>query len=72
VAFLRVLFSKIGILILGYILIGIAVGPPAGSQGHLPAASGANGNAAAAWIQFIIWIMFWPLGIIFHHPTFTL
>jgi hypothetical protein len=74
VGFLRVLFSKTGILILGYILVGIAVGPPPGQQGKLPSAAlaTATGSTAGAWIQFIIWVLFWPLGLIFHHPTFTL
>ena len=70
--FLRILFSKIGMLILGYILVGIAVGPPPGSQGKLPAVAAATGASVGAWIQFVIWVLFWPLGLIFHHPTFTL
>jgi len=72
VAFLRVLFSRLGILILAYILVGIAVGPPPGSQGKLPAATAATGASVGEWIQFVVWVMFWPLGVVFHHPTFTL
>jgi hypothetical protein len=72
VAFIRVLFSKIGILILAYILVGIAFGPPHGSQGKLPSASSATVASVGDWIQFIIWVMFWPLGLLLHHPTFTL
>jgi hypothetical protein len=72
VGFLRVLFSKIGILILAYILIGIAVGPPPASQGKLPAVTEATGASIGTWIQFVIWVLFWPIGVVFHHPTFSL
>ncbi len=72
-AFLRILFSKTGMIILTYILVGIAVGPPPGSQGRLPAiTAAATGASLGAWIQFVIWVLFWPLGLVFHHPTFTL
>jgi hypothetical protein len=71
VTFIRVLFSRIGMLILAYILIGIAIGPPPGSAGALPATS-ATGASVGAWFQFVIWVLFWPLGLIFHHPAFTL
>ncbi len=67
-AFLRILFSKTGMIILTYILVGIA-----GSQGRLPAiTAAATGASLGAWIQFVIWVLFWPLGLVFHHPTFTL
>jgi hypothetical protein len=74
VGFLKVLFSKIGMLILAYILIGIAVGPPPGQAGKLPSAAlaSATGSTIGAWIQFVIWVLAWPLGLVFHHPTFTL
>lgn len=71
-AFLRVLFSRIGLLIMIYFIIGVAVGPPPGAQGKLPTAAVETSSAVVAWIQFFIWILLWPLGVIFHHPAFTL
>ena len=59
-------------LILIYCIIGIAVGPPPGSQGKLPAVTAATSTSIGAWIQFVVWILFWPLGVVFHHPTFSL
>lgn len=70
-SFLGTLFSKTGFWILLYILIGIAVGPPSGSQGKLPLTA-ATGASLHGWIQFLIWILFWPLGLLFHHLAFTL
>jgi hypothetical protein len=67
----KVLFSKTGLVIVIYVLIGVAVGPPSASQGKLPPLA-ATGTAVYQWIQFIIWIFLWPIGLIFHHPTFIL
>jgi len=72
VAFLKVLFSRIGLLIMIYFIIGVAVGPPPCSQGKLPTTAVETSSAVVAWIQFFIWVLLWPLGVIFHHAAFTL
>jgi hypothetical protein len=65
VAFVRALFSKTGIFIVIYILIGVFVNtaPP-----HVPAAR-ANLVALHSWVQYFISILFWPLS--FWTPSFT-
>ncbi len=45
--FLSTLFSKIGILLLAYFAIGIAVGPPGGLAGHLPSTTVTTGCLSA-------------------------
>jgi hypothetical protein len=64
-AFLRTLFSRTGILIGIYILVGVFINtaPP-----HIPhAPSGAGG--LHSWFQYAVSVLLWPLS--FWHPTFT-
>ena len=63
--FLQTLFSKMGLLIVVYILIGVFVNtaPP-----HLPTAT-FSVAALHSWVQYAISILFWPLSL--WHPTFT-
>jgi hypothetical protein len=72
VAFLKTLFSRTGLLIMIYFIIGVAVGPPPGAQGRLPTTVVETSSAIVAWLQFFIWVLLWPLGLIFHHAAFTL
>jgi hypothetical protein len=64
--FFGVLFSKLGLLIVIYILIGFAV---AGST--FPSHTAVDGSTAHAWIQFVITLFLWPLKLAFPHTTFT-
>lgn len=66
------MFSRTGMLIVAYVLIGIAVGPPPGQQGNLPAFSEVTSASILAWAQFLIWVIAWPAGVIWHHASFTL
>lgn len=63
--FLKALFSKTGLFIVIYILIGVFVNtaPP-----HIPAAA-FTVTALHSWAQYAISILFWPLSL--WHPTFT-
>ena len=63
--FLKSLFSKTGLIIVIYVLIGVFVNtaPP-----HLPSAT-ASLSTLHSWVQYFISILFWPLS--FWHPTFT-
>jgi hypothetical protein len=63
--FVKTLFSKTGVLIMIYLVIGIFVNtaPP-----HVPS-FGANLNALHSWVQYFISIIFWPLS--FWTPSFT-
>ena len=63
--FVRALFSKTGIVIVIYILIGIIVNtaPP-----HVPT-TGASLASLHGWVQYFISILFWPLS--FWTPSFT-
>jgi hypothetical protein len=65
VDFLKSLFSKTGLIIVIYVLIGVFVNtaPP-----HLPSAT-ASLSTLHSWVQYFISILFWPLS--FWHPTFT-
>jgi len=64
--FLNTLFSRRGLLIAIYVLIGVFLNTAAP---HLP---GSLNSAASlhSWGQYIISVLFWPLGL--WHPTFTL
>ena len=63
--FVRTLFSKTGLFIAIYILIGVFVNtaPP-----HVPTA-GPNLASLHSWAQYFISILFWPLS--FWTPSFT-
>ena len=63
--YIKALFSKIGLFIVVYVLIGVFVNtaPP-----HLPAAA-FSVAALHSWVQYAISILFWPLSL--WHPTFT-
>ena len=63
--FLKTLFSARGLLIAVYILIGVFVNT---ASPHLPATAG-NLTSLHSWAQYIVSVLFWPLG--FWHPTFT-
>jgi succinate dehydrogenase hydrophobic anchor subunit len=65
VGFLKVLFSKTGLLIVVYVVIGFVV---AGST--FPPHSAVDGATAHAWIQFFITLFLWPLRLAFPHTTF--
>lgn len=62
--FLRTLFSKTGMLIAVYLLLGVFINtaPP-----HLP--QGTSFSDVHSWAQYIISVLFWPLS--FWTPHFT-
>ena len=64
--FLNTLFSKIGLLIVIYILIGVFYNT---ASPHIPVTAGSLASLHS-WIQYFISVLFWPLS--FWHPTFTL
>lgn len=64
--FLNTLFSRRGLLIALYILIGVFLNTAAP---HLPA-SPSSASSLHSWGQYVISVLFWPLGL--WHPTFTL
>jgi hypothetical protein len=64
--FLNTLFSRRGLLIAIYILIGVFLNTAAP---HLPT-NPSNASSLHSWGQYLISILFWPLGL--WHPTFTL
>lgn len=63
--FFNTLFSKIGLLIVIYILIGIFLNT---ASPHLPTTAG-NLASLHSWAQYFISVLFWPLS--FWTPTFT-
>ncbi len=63
--FMKSLFSKTGLLIVLYALIGIFVNT---ASPHLPPTTPSM-STVHSWIQYFISIFFWPLS--FWHPTFT-
>jgi hypothetical protein len=65
VNFLKALFSRTGILIAIYILIGVFLNTAAP---HVPATPNSF-NALHSWGQYILSVLFWPLSL--WHPTFT-
>jgi len=64
-AYIRILFTKAGLFIAIYILIGVFynTAPP-----HLPTAAFSL-VALHSWIQYFIAILLWPLS--FWHPIFS-
>ena len=65
VAFLRALFSKTGLLIAIYIIIGVFANTAAP---HLPT-SASNVSLFHSWVQYFVSVILWPLS--FWKPTFT-
>jgi hypothetical protein len=65
VAFLRALFSKTGLLIAIYIIIGVFTNT---ASPHLPT-SATNVSLFHSWMQYFVSVMLWPLS--FWKPTFT-
>lgn len=63
--FFKALFSKTGLFIIIYVLIGVFVNT---ASPHLPAAA-FTVVALHSWAQYAISILFWPLSL--WHPTFT-
>lgn len=63
--FIKALFSKKGVLIAVYILVGVFLNTAAP---HLPTIS--NVSSIHSWVQYVISVFFWPLSL--WHPTFTL
>jgi hypothetical protein len=66
VAFLNTLFSRRGLAIALYILIGVFLNTAAP---HLPT-SPSTASSLHSWGQYVISVLFWPLGL--WHPIFTL
>ncbi len=65
VAYIRILFTPVGLFIALYIVVGIFynTAPP-----HLPAVA-FSVTALHSWIQYLISIFLWPLS--FWHPLFS-
>lgn len=63
--FLRVLFSRTGLLIMLYLIVGVFVNtaPP-----HIPGTS-TDVSVLHSWAQYFVSVMLWPLS--FWKPTFT-
>ena len=64
--FLKTLFSRRGLLIAIYILIGVVLNTAAP---HVPATPD-SASLLHSWCQYIISVLFWPLSL--WHPTFIL
>ena len=64
-AYIRVLFTPLGLFVAAYILIGVFFNtvPP-----HLPAVAFSL-TALHSWIQYVISVFLWPLSL--WHPTFS-
>jgi hypothetical protein len=64
-AYIRILFTHVGLIIAIYILIGVFynTAPP-----HLPTVAFSLA-ALHSWIQYFISVLLWPLS--FWHPTFS-
>ena len=65
-AFLKTLFSRMGLLIALYILIGVFANT---ASPHLPTTPGSV-SSLHSWAQYVISVLFWPLSL--WTPTFTL
>ena len=65
VGFVKTLFSRTGLLIMIYIVVGVFVNTAAP---HVPS-FGANLTSLHSWVQYFISIIFWPLS--FWTPSFT-
>lgn len=62
--YVRTLFSKTGVVIAAYVLIGVFVNTTAP---HLP--TGQDLSSLHSWAQYLISVFFWPLSL--WHPVFT-
>jgi hypothetical protein len=64
-AYIVILFSRFGLFIAIYILIGVFynTAPP-----HIPLTAGSSASLHS-WVQYFISVFFWPFS--FWHPTFT-
>jgi hypothetical protein len=65
VDYVKALFSAKGMVIAIYVVIGVFVNT---ASPHLPTTS-FTGAALHSWVQYIISVLFWPLG--FWHPAFN-
>jgi hypothetical protein len=63
--FLRVLFSRTGLLIMIYLIIGVFVNT---ATPHIPTTS-TDVSVLHSWVQYFVSVMLWPLS--FWKPTFT-
>lgn len=63
--YVKALFSAKGLIIVGYVLIGVFVNT---ASPHLPTAA-FNLDALHSWVQYFISILFWPLS--FWNPNFN-
>ena len=65
-AYIRLLFSRVGLIFVIYFLIGVFynTAPP-----HFPSTA-ASFTSLHSWVQYFISIFFWPLS--FWHPILTL
>jgi hypothetical protein len=65
-AYIAVLFTRFGLFIAIYILIGVFHNT---ASPHIPSTAGSL-TSLHSWVQYLISIFFWPLS--FWHPTLTL
>lgn len=63
---IRVLFSKTGLIIVAYVIIGIFANT---ASPHLPTNGTVGGALIHSWIQYFISVVFWPLSL--WHPLFN-
>ena len=63
--FLNALFSKKGLLIALYIMLGVFLNT---ASPHLPTTP-SSVSSLHSWVQWVISILFWPLGL--WQPSFT-
>lgn len=64
--FLRTLFSRTGALIAVYVLLGVFLNTAAP---HIPQNAPNSVTGLHTWVQYVISVAFWPLGL--WHPEFT-
>lgn len=65
--YVRAIFSTNGIIVTIYVLVGVFVNT---ASPHIPSAgSSIGGSTLHSWAQYVISVMFWPLGL--WHPSFT-
>jgi len=64
--FFGTLFSRTGLLIGAYLIIGVLVNT---ASPHLPSGSGSGLDVLHSWVQYAVSVFFWPLS--FWHPHLT-